>query len=44
MAERKRLDSSMTYEEYVKAYDRAPRKPSHKPKQTPDLLIDDFDL
>lgn len=32
MAERKRLDSSMTYDEYVKTYDRAPKKPCLKPK------------
>lgn len=41
---RKRLNSSMTYEEYVNTFDKAPKKPCLKPKQEPDSGIDDLDL
>lgn len=29
---RKRLNSSMTYEEYVNTFEKAPKKPCFKPK------------
>ncbi|CAD8080039.1 unnamed protein product [Paramecium primaurelia] len=41
---KKRLNSSMTYEEYVSIFQKEPKKPSLKPKLNPDLLIDDLDL
>ena len=41
---RKRLNSSMTYEEYLHTFDQPPRKPSLKPKQDPETEIDDLDL
>lgn len=41
---RKRLDSSMTYEEYVKTYDKAPNKPCLRPKQSPQIIDEDLDL
>ncbi|CAD8186391.1 unnamed protein product [Paramecium pentaurelia] len=41
---KKRLNSSMTYEEYVSIFEKEPKKPSLKPKLNPDLLIDDLDL
>ncbi|CAD8066253.1 unnamed protein product [Paramecium sonneborni] len=42
--QRKRLNSSMTYEEYVNTFEKAPKKPCLKPKQEPDVGMDDLDL
>ncbi|CAK79770.1 unnamed protein product (macronuclear) [Paramecium tetraurelia] len=42
--QRKRLNSSMTYEEYVNTFDKAPKKPCLKPKQEPDVGMEDLDL
>ncbi|CAD8168898.1 unnamed protein product [Paramecium pentaurelia] len=45
MAEqKKRLNSSMTYEEYVSIFEKEPKKPTLKPKLNPDLVMDDLDL
>ncbi|CAD8110925.1 unnamed protein product [Paramecium sonneborni] len=45
MAEqKKRLNSSMTYEEYVSIFEKEPKKPTLKPKLNPDLIMDDLDL
>ena len=41
---RKRLNSSMTYEEYVSTFDKAPRKPSLKPLQDPQIELEELDL
>ncbi|CAD8176966.1 unnamed protein product [Paramecium octaurelia] len=41
---KKRLNSSMTYEEYVSIFEKEPKKPSLKPKLNPDLAMDDLDL
>ena len=42
--QKKRLNSSMTYEEYVSNFEKEPKKPTLKPKLHPDLIIDDLDL
>ena len=45
MAEqKKRLNSSMTYEEYVSIFEKEPKKPTLKPKLNPDLAMDELDL
>ncbi|CAD8183714.1 unnamed protein product [Paramecium octaurelia] len=45
MAEqKKRLNSSMTYEEYVSFFEKEPKKPTLKPKLNPDLAMDHLDL
>lgn len=41
---RKRLNSSMTYEEYLHTFDQPPKKPNLKPKQDPVAEIDELDL
>ncbi|CAK86599.1 unnamed protein product (macronuclear) [Paramecium tetraurelia] len=41
---KKRLNSSMTWEEYVTYFEKEPKKPTLKPKLNPDLLIDPLDL
>lgn len=34
----------MTYEEYVNYFEKEPKKPTLKPKLSPDLALEDLDL